>query len=209
MPTDTDAKPARPTREHPPAGAESPERDGGPGDGSHADELISRSADGESLSPVETDYLTEYFLGGTTVAPGEGETDRIEIESNIGTDKHPRWQKFVMHSLDWDQWQICQERGKVRRKGEDQNDPLLRASYTVAFSTIEPDLGALRLRIPEEQEDPKTHQIIARPADTAELLRRFFKRIPGGLIDLETEVLKASKLNIMESSVREVETAGN
>lgn len=193
-------RPARPPRE-PSSGVDDAEA-------TDAERAIQRAADGATLTADETDALTDYFLGGSS-APGEADTDHMVRDVNIGTDAHPRYQRFTFRSIEWEEWQIAQQKGTVRRQGAEQVDPFMRASYTAAYATVAPNLGELRMRIPEEYDDHDTGERVKRPADTAELLRRFFRRIPGALIDIEAEVMRASKILPGESSVREVEAAGN
>ena len=169
--------------------------------------LIERAAEGQ-LAPEEADYLTAYFLGGKTLAPGQDPKEYLKREVNIGSDTDPKYQRFTFRTVEWEQWQTAQQEGTVRRMGNDTVDPFRRASYTAAYACVEPSLGQLRTRIPEEWEDADG-QKFKRPADTAELLRFFFRLIPGALIDIENEVLRASKLLTAESAVREVAAAGN
>lgn len=181
-------------------GPEAPEN-GGKG------RVVDAAADGHRLDDEQVNLLTQYFLGGKP-APGASQDEWLDREVNIGSDAEPRWMRLKLRTVEWDEWQICQQEGTIRRKGEDVIDGFRRASYTVAYATADPDLGALRMQIPEEWADESGEER-KRPADTAELLRVFFRKIPGALLDIENEVLGASKLLTAKSAVREVTAAGN
>jgi len=161
--------------------------------------LIDKAAGGESLADAEVDQLTEYFLGENRVRPGEAKDDTKTLAVNLAPTGPPVETQFTLHSISWEMWQTCQRSGTDRQRGEDVVNQFKVASYAVAFATSKPDLGAIRTRIPEDQ----------RPKDTAELLRDFFASQPGSLIDLQSEVLKLSRLSMTESAVREVDTSGN
>jgi hypothetical protein len=159
------------------------------------DELIGRAADGEKLGAVEQDALTAYFLGDRRARPGETPQDEKEFDVEIGpTGTDAELWRIKCAPITWDQWQAAQKLGVKRERGVDELEALKRASYVCAYGIVKPDLGEVRMGIDSD----------VRPADTAQMLRDFFRKNPGVILQLETEILRLSRLAINESAIREV-----
>lgn len=161
------------------------------------DELLNAAAAGADISPREHDDLVDYYL-----ANGElpGDTEPTNLSVKLGRSSKAREFRCIVHPITWDEWQDARERATNER--ENKFDTYVLASWCVARSLIEPQLGPVVMRM--QRDTPETA-----PADAAELLRRMFRKQSGALLDLHSKVLELSGLQEGSGAVREVDAAKN
>lgn len=162
------------------------------GDGPPArrgDELLTAAAAGGDVTQREAQDLVGYFLTNDGL-PGDDEP--IPVKWTVGTGSKERSNTWMVKPISWEEWQDGVDRATDGDTGV--MDTYVAASWHVARALVEPALG------------PKVKQAQAAspgaPQDAAELVRRMFKKQAGVLLELSAAVLKISKLQRDNGSVR-------
>lgn len=167
--------------------------------GLHA--AIERAADGQQMTQIETDQLTEFFLGANRKRPGEGVTKTLAV--NLAADpESPVKDELVLEvrSISWEEWDQAQQLAQVKGPdGVEITDGFIQSSIVGSYAIVKPDLAQLRARLPGDADGKRP--------DLGSMLRDFFRRQPGGLIQVQNVVLRMSRITVAQNAVREVDAA--
>lgn len=154
------------------------------------DDLIDAAANGLALAEREKQDLLDYYLTNEGL-PGDDE--ERDVEFTVGEGRTARKNVWKVRTIEWDEWKDAVERTTDEKTGE--RDTYATASYIVARALQTPKLGPIVKRLQNEQGDKA-------PADAAAFLQRMFAKQSGVLFALSAEVLRLSKLQDDNGSVR-------
>jgi hypothetical protein len=154
------------------------------------DEVIAAAARGDSLSAGEHHDLLAYYLANGELPNAD---EAVPVEFTVGRGDKARKDVWHIKKIRWEDWQDARERATNKKSGV--FDPFVAASWNVARALVEPKLGPSLVEL--QQADPDNA-----PSDAAALLRRMFSTESGVLLELSGEVLRLSKLQDDNESVR-------
>jgi hypothetical protein len=170
------------------------------------DDLIAAAGDGLALTRGEQQDLLDYFLTNEGL-PGDDDVD--DVEFTVGHGRKARTDVWQVKTITWDQWKDAVDRTTDEKTGE--RDTYATAAWIVARALVKPHLGPIVARLRDEASAAPDKKIgpddarIAPPAHAPEFLQRMFAKQSGVLFALSAEVLRLSKLQDDNGSVRTLE----
>jgi hypothetical protein len=157
------------------------------------DDLIAAAARGDDLVVKEQQDLLDYFL---TNGELPGDTKPHPLEWTVGDGPAARKSVWQVRRIGWEEWQDSRERATDEKTGV--FDAYVSASWVVGRALLQPQLGPKIQRLQREAGDKA-------PQDAAALLRRMFRKQSGVLLEISGEVLRISKLQADNGSVRSLD----
>jgi hypothetical protein len=120
-------------------------------------------------TPEATANALAYFMGDE---PPPGRDERIPLQVNFGSPEEARWATCTFRRLSNEEFVAAADASMVTRAGARTIDPFVNASFVIAYSMVEPDLGEI-LQARRQKGDDQTDE--GPLTDTAMLVRHVFR----------------------------------